>query len=73
VNHIREGRLNSLEGQSKISVDPILYRPSVKIHFEEEFQVIIYSISIYFLAWSTIELTKDILVYHNRLGHCVAE
>jgi hypothetical protein len=30
----------SLDGQMKISVDPILYRPYVKIYFLVEFQII---------------------------------
>jgi hypothetical protein len=39
VSHINE-ILNILDGQIKISVDPLLFRPSAKIYFQVEFQVI---------------------------------
>jgi hypothetical protein len=39
VNHSSEKVLNSLEGQIKINIDPILYRPSAKIHFPRMLQI----------------------------------
>jgi hypothetical protein len=40
VDHISEGVLNSLEGQDKINLDPILYRSSEETSFLLDFQVI---------------------------------
>jgi hypothetical protein len=40
VDHIRKEVVSSLDGQIKMDVDPILYRPSVMIHFPLKFQVI---------------------------------
>jgi hypothetical protein len=40
ANHISEEIGNSLDGQSKISVEPILYKLSAKIYFSAEFQTI---------------------------------
>jgi hypothetical protein len=40
IDHIRERIINSLEGQVKISLNPILHRPSAKTHFPLEFKVI---------------------------------
>jgi hypothetical protein len=37
VDHISEEVLNNFNGQIKVSVDPILYRPSVKIYLPVKF------------------------------------
>jgi hypothetical protein len=48
VDHIREEVVNSHDGQIKMDLDPILYRPSVIIHFPLKFQVIS---NIFLLDW----------------------
>jgi hypothetical protein len=40
VDHISEEVHNYIDGKFKISLDPILYRPSAKIYFPVEFKVI---------------------------------
>jgi hypothetical protein len=40
INHISEEVLNTFARQTKICVDPVLHRPSEKIHFPVELQVI---------------------------------
>lgn len=42
--------LNSADAQIKISVNPILYKPTAKTHFLVEFQVISNILLVYFLV-----------------------
>jgi hypothetical protein len=56
VDNISEKVLRSLEGQIRTSVDPILCRPSAKIHFPMAFKVM----SLSLLVGYTVEVANGV-------------
>lgn len=57
-NHINEVVLNDLDRQIKISIVPMQFRPSVKVHFPVEFQVISDMLLFYLFIGHTVDVTK---------------